>query len=127
MKPGGPTSTTSLSNIGGTSDRYRVASRLITTLFEGGKTSFNITGNVFLTFKTLRHLKTMQSSNLRSMQEASIGKDAGKSQFQMSVKIVKDSKVSPRESNTMGGVVVFIVGGFIALSIVFVLFKKMKK
>jgi len=127
MKPGGPTSTTSLSNIGGTSDRYRVASRLITTLFEGGKTSFNITGNVFLTFKTLRHLKTMQSSNLRSMQEASIGKDAGKSQFQMSVKIVKDSKVSPRESNTMGGVVVSIVGGFIALSIVFVLFKKMKK
>jgi len=125
ITPDGPAST-SLSNIGGTSDRYRVASRLITALFEGGKTSFNITGNAFLTFKTSRYLKTMQRSNLRSMQEASIRKDAGKSQFQMSVKIVK-GKVSSRESNTMGGVVVSIVGGFIALSIVFVVFKKMKK
>jgi len=123
----GPFATAGLSYIGGNEDRYLVASRLITALFEGGKDSFDVVGNALLQFKT-RRLKKVQDSNLRSMQENAIGTDAGESQFKMNIKTAKaDGKVSSTNSDSTNGVMVTVVGGLVTLSIMLVLFKKMKK
>jgi len=123
----GSFATAGLSSIKGNEEKYLVASRLITALFEGGKDSFDVVGNVLLRFKT-RRLKKEQNSNLRSMQENPIGTDAGESLFRMNVKIAKaDSKVSSKNSDSISGVMVTVVGGLVTLSIVLVFFKKMKK
>ena len=121
----GPVATAGLSYIRGDGDKYLVASRLITALFEGGKNSFDVVGNAQLKFKT-RKLKKVQNFNLRSMEEKSIDTDEGESQFKMKVKIAKAvGKVSSTESNSTSGAMILVVGG-IVLSIMFVLFKKMK-
>ena len=60
------------------------------------------------------------------MEEKSIDTDEGESQFKMKVKIAKAvGKVSSTESNSTSGAMILVVGG-IVLSIMFVLFKKMK-
>ena len=123
----GPFATTGLSFIGGNGDRFLVTSRLITALFEGGEDSFDVVGNAWLQFKT-RRLKKVQNSNLRSMEENPIGTDAGESQFKMNIKTAKaDGKVSSKNSDSTSGVMVTVVGGLVTLSIMLVLFQKMKK
>jgi len=122
----GSVATAGLSYIEGDGDKYLVTSRLITALFEGGKISFDVVGNAQLKFKT-RQLKKVENFNLRSMEEKSIGTDEGESQFKMKVKIAKAvGKVSSTESNSTSGAMVLVVGGILVLSIMFVLFKKMK-
>jgi len=123
----GSVATAGLSYIEGDGDKYLVASRLVTALFEGGKISFDVVGNAQLKFKT-RQLKKIENFNLRSMEEKYIGTDEGESQFKMKVKIAKAvGKVSSTESNSTSKAMLLVVGGILVLSIMFVLFKKMKK
>jgi len=100
---------------------YRVVSRLITALFDGGATKFDVAGNAYLEFKQNRRLHG------RSLQDTPAR--AGESFFQMEVQFKKG--VAPANDVTLtdskSGWVLTSVGALIALSAAFLILKKMKK
>jgi len=100
---------------------YRVVSRLITALFDGGATKFDVAGNAYLEFKQSRRLHG------RSLQDTPTR--AGESFFQMEVQFKKG--VAPANDVTLtdskSGWVLTSVGALLALSAAFLILKKMKK
>jgi len=100
---------------------YRVASRLITSLFADGAESFDVVGNAYLAFKTTRRqLKPINTPSLRAVQEG-----AGNSPFKLGVMIEKVNVVPQAQSNLSAVTVLLVMGGI--FSIVFVLRKMMKQ
>jgi len=98
---------------------YRVATRLITALFDGGATKFDVAGNAYLEFKQSRRLHG------RSLQDT----PAGESFFKMEVQFKKGVAPANDVTQTDGksGLVLISVGALLVLSTAFVILKKMKK
>ena len=111
----------SLSSIYSEGDKIKVASRLVTSLFENGKTSFNATGNAFLAFKTSR--RDLESVHM--LQDLPEQESAGEASFGIDVQLQKLA-MSSEESNSAGTITVSILS-FLALVFAFIIMKKMKK
>eukprot|EP00588_Corethron_pennatum_P008983 CAMPEP_0194265538 /NCGR_PEP_ID=MMETSP0169-20130528/744_1 /TAXON_ID=218684 /ORGANISM="Corethron pennatum, Strain L29A3" /LENGTH=631 /DNA_ID=CAMNT_0039006021 /DNA_START=208 /DNA_END=2100 /DNA_ORIENTATION=+ len=102
-----------LSQIQKSGQIYRVASRLIPSLFEESSNSFNVKGNAYLSFKSEeRRLTTIHISSLRSAQDVTSGGTAGEGQFEMNVKLKKRTVVGIKNTTNYSAAVVFAVGGF---------------
>jgi len=104
---------------GGNDDKTkRVASRVVSSFFEGDAAPFLVKGNAFLSFST-------DSRRLRSIQDSS---EVGEGNFEMEVGLEKgiSSTTTTGSSITEEGTVMYVIGGILALSISMVVFKKMK-
>jgi len=107
-----------LSRISMNGKTKRVASRVISSFFNGDTKSFNVQGNAYLSFDSTR------SRQLRSVQEPDQAREAA---FRMEVGLEK--KVVPgsnEDSATKEMAALSILGGLITFSIAIFIFKKMK-
>jgi len=112
----------SMSEITKENQTYRVVSRLVTQLFDGGA-SFNVRGNAYLVFKEERNLLASSSKALRSVQR-SAENVAGESSFGMNVQIEKNFEVyENKTSNSVS--FLSVIGATLALVIGFTLYKKL--
>jgi len=110
-----------LSSISSEGDKIKVVSRLVTSLFENGKTTFDATGNAFLAFQTSRR----DLASMHMLQDLPEQESAGEASFGIDIKLQKLS-VSSEESNSAGTIAVSILS-FLALVFAFIIMKKMKK
>jgi len=110
-------------------DTKKVVTRLITALFEDDKSSFNVVGNAFLSFKTgqLRRLEHIKSKHLREVQDSPGGDDAVEALYELDVILEKADMTSGLQSKNIVSIAMSVLGGFVLLSIVLILFKKMKQ
>jgi len=92
---------------------YRVTSRLITALFDGGATSFVVAGNAYLEFKESTRLRG------RSLE----GTHAGEAFFAMEVQFKKND---PPANGSKSGLVLLSLS-LLVVSAALVMLKKMKK
>eukprot|EP00588_Corethron_pennatum_P018247 CAMPEP_0194305536 /NCGR_PEP_ID=MMETSP0171-20130528/2954_1 /TAXON_ID=218684 /ORGANISM="Corethron pennatum, Strain L29A3" /LENGTH=403 /DNA_ID=CAMNT_0039057097 /DNA_START=229 /DNA_END=1440 /DNA_ORIENTATION=- len=100
--------------------RHKVVSRLITALFNGEDTQFNVVGNAFLVFKTA---VTDQSRNLRQLDDYVEG-SAEDSPFSLPVEIKKTASGTSDEE-MKSSLVISVVGAALAVTVGFVLYKKL--
>lgn len=96
---------------------HRVASRIVSNLFEGGSNNFVVQGNAFLSFRTGRHLRSVQETD-----------QAGEASFKMGVSLIKGMAIATTRGayNTNGGDALYAVEGLLVLTIGVILFKKLK-
>jgi len=113
----GPRPVTGLSSIKQEGDTFKIATRLVSVLFE--KKSFNITGNAYLGLKSNgRYLSrtTPTSAPLYLTQDSSIEYPAGESQFNMNVNLLK-AQGTFRNSSSRNSSTAKIVTGIITVVI----------
>jgi len=117
----GPISS-SLSSVLKDKQTYKVTSRVVTALFDGGS-SFNITGNAYMVFNDGNRGLAKASKVLRSVQTSSTNL-AGKSSFAMDVEITKFNGARADDTNSLMTTLAGI-GATLVVVIGFTLFKKL--
>lgn len=111
---------TSLSSVSIDEATVRVSTRLVTGLFENGKTQFTASGNAYLTFNSIRR----ELGSVRHLQYFPEKESTGKSPFEMKVFLQHKEGMHAQDTNSSIISVYFFVG--LAICTVFLLFKKMK-
>jgi len=96
--------------------RHKVVSRLITALFDGEETAFDVVGNAYLEFKTT-------ARNLRQLNDYVEG-SAEDAPFSLSIEIKKTASGTSDEK-MKSSLVFSVVGATLAVTVGFVLYKKL--
>lgn len=103
-------------------DKIKIASRLVTALFENDKNSFIASGNAYLRFKTYAR----DFRNMRRMQASLETNSAGEAIFGISVELEKTT-VTSAESQNIAIIAVSLLGLLVLLFSVFIMHRKINK
>ena len=107
-----------LSSVSSDEDKIKIASRLVSALFDNNKKSFTASGNAMLEFKTA-------SRKLDSLRILSSKDNAGEALFEMNVNLQK-TIAAQNESHKIPKIAVSVLGTCVLLSVLFIAIKKMK-
>jgi len=113
----------SLSQISSSEQTYKVTSRVVTEIFEGGP-SFNVTGVAYLEFKSRRLLASVGKQGLRGIQ----GLDTSETEAPFSLNLeIKKTKERAGNDVARGNLSVTLTAAVAAvvLALVFVIRKKL--
>lgn len=120
----------SLSAILGTSTRYKIVSRLVTSLFLSDSNTFDVTGTALLEFRNVRRERRLVdlrplSNNDRVLDEVP-GASAGEAPLNLEVQL---RQISASKTSNPKPVVIslFVIGGCAAIGAALLLVKKYKK
>lgn len=117
---------TSISGDGIKNSPKIVTSRLISKLFEDGRTTFTVKGVVSLKF-IANHVNLQRSLENLMVSDRQLQNDQGtvNSSFSLDIELEKYSNTSAIKNESTTFTVVAVFGGCLTISIVFILFKKM--
>jgi len=107
-----------LSSVSTDGDKIKIASRLVSALFDNDKDTFTASGNADLTFK-------IANRKLESLRILSSKDNAGEASFGMNVKLQKKI-AAQKESHNIPKITVSVLGTCVLLSVLFIAIKKMK-